>query len=148
MTEPCSTYTHYNYSIKREPFVPLSSPLTSLASDMVAITSGKLLITGGSGYIGAWIVKSAVDHGYSVVAAYIFHHRYLFRVDRLMGRLPLTASELTLMDNSLSIDSLSIMERYPTSSSRRSRRCRLILPTSFSLPERTLTRALPGWCIR
>jgi len=36
---------------------------------MVAITSGKLLITGGSGYIGAWIVKSAVDRGYSVVAA-------------------------------------------------------------------------------
>ncbi|KAF9517342.1 hypothetical protein BS47DRAFT_524015 [Hydnum rufescens UP504] len=36
---------------------------------MVAITSGKLLITGGSGYIGAWIVKRAVDRGYSVVAA-------------------------------------------------------------------------------
>ncbi|KAF9517344.1 hypothetical protein BS47DRAFT_1359638 [Hydnum rufescens UP504] len=36
---------------------------------MVAITSGKLLITGGSGYVGAWIVKSAVDRGYSVVAA-------------------------------------------------------------------------------
>ncbi|KAF9517341.1 hypothetical protein BS47DRAFT_524000 [Hydnum rufescens UP504] len=36
---------------------------------MVAITSGKLLITGGSGYVGAWIVKTAVDRGYSVVAA-------------------------------------------------------------------------------
>ncbi|KAF9517335.1 hypothetical protein BS47DRAFT_1359630 [Hydnum rufescens UP504] len=36
---------------------------------MVAITSGKLLITGGSGYLGAWIVKCAVDRGYSVLAA-------------------------------------------------------------------------------
>jgi hypothetical protein len=44
-------------------------PLVSL--NMVAITSGKLLITGGSGYIGAWIVKRAVDRGYSVVAAYV-----------------------------------------------------------------------------
>ncbi|KAF9517347.1 hypothetical protein BS47DRAFT_1339573 [Hydnum rufescens UP504] len=52
---------------------------------MVAITSGKLLITGGSGYIGAWIVKSAVDRGYSVVAAYVFH-RGLYGVDRLTDR--------------------------------------------------------------
>jgi len=36
---------------------------------MVAITSGKVLVTGGAGYIGAWVIKSAVDRGYSVVAA-------------------------------------------------------------------------------
>jgi FlaA1/EpsC-like NDP-sugar epimerase len=38
-------------------------------SSMVAITSGKILVTGGTGYIGAWIVKRAVDRGYSVIAA-------------------------------------------------------------------------------
>ncbi|KAF9520294.1 hypothetical protein BS47DRAFT_1287152 [Hydnum rufescens UP504] len=36
---------------------------------MTPITSGKLLITGKSGYVGAWIVKCAVDRGYSVIAA-------------------------------------------------------------------------------
>ncbi|KAF9515021.1 hypothetical protein BS47DRAFT_1391946 [Hydnum rufescens UP504] len=36
---------------------------------MVAITSGKILVTGGAGYIGAWVIKSAIDRGYIVVAA-------------------------------------------------------------------------------
>ncbi|KAF9517354.1 hypothetical protein BS47DRAFT_1389885 [Hydnum rufescens UP504] len=49
---------------------------------MVAVTSGKLLITGGSGYIGAWIVKSAVDRGYSVVAAVRTDSQGQFLVNR------------------------------------------------------------------
>lgn len=36
---------------------------------MPAVNSGKVLVTGASGYIGAWIVKYLVEHGFSVVAA-------------------------------------------------------------------------------
>ncbi|KAF9517352.1 hypothetical protein BS47DRAFT_1339614 [Hydnum rufescens UP504] len=49
---------------------------------MVAITSGKLLITGGSGYLGAWIVKRAIDRGYSVVAAVRTDSQGQFLVNR------------------------------------------------------------------
>ncbi|KAF9517336.1 hypothetical protein BS47DRAFT_1483305 [Hydnum rufescens UP504] len=49
---------------------------------MVAITSGTVLITGGSGFIGAWIVKSAVDRGYSVVAAVRTEAQGKFLVNR------------------------------------------------------------------
>ena len=38
---------------------------------MVAISSGKILITGGAGFIGAWVLKSAVDRGFTVVAALV-----------------------------------------------------------------------------
>ncbi|KAI0052208.1 NAD(P)-binding protein [Auriscalpium vulgare] len=36
---------------------------------MPAITSGKVLVTGASGYIGAWLVKYLVKTGFSVVVA-------------------------------------------------------------------------------
>jgi len=36
---------------------------------MVAVTSGKVLITGASGYIGAWNVKYLVELGFTIVAA-------------------------------------------------------------------------------
>ncbi|KAI0041413.1 NAD(P)-binding protein [Auriscalpium vulgare] len=36
---------------------------------MVAITSGKALVTGASGYIGAWVVKYLVEHDFSVLVA-------------------------------------------------------------------------------
>jgi len=36
---------------------------------MVAITSGKVLVTGASGYIGAWVVKYLIERGYTVSVA-------------------------------------------------------------------------------
>ncbi|KAI0037737.1 NAD(P)-binding protein [Auriscalpium vulgare] len=36
---------------------------------MVAITSGKVLVTGASGYIGAWVVKYLVEHNFAVRVA-------------------------------------------------------------------------------
>ncbi|KAI0051054.1 NAD(P)-binding protein, partial [Auriscalpium vulgare] len=36
---------------------------------MPAVHSGVVLVTGGSGFIGAWIIKYLVDNGYAVIAA-------------------------------------------------------------------------------
>ncbi|KAI0061189.1 NAD(P)-binding protein [Artomyces pyxidatus] len=36
---------------------------------MPSVTSGSVLVTGASGYIGAWVVKYLVDQGFSVVVA-------------------------------------------------------------------------------
>ncbi|KAI0042904.1 NAD(P)-binding protein [Auriscalpium vulgare] len=36
---------------------------------MPIVNSGTILVTGGSGYIGAWVIKYLVDDGYNVVAA-------------------------------------------------------------------------------
>ena len=33
---------------------------------MPAITSGKILVTGANGYVGGWVVKSLLEHGFSV----------------------------------------------------------------------------------
>ncbi|KAI0065891.1 hypothetical protein BV25DRAFT_1913319 [Artomyces pyxidatus] len=36
---------------------------------MPSVTSGTVLVTGASGYIGTWIVRYLVAHGFSVVVA-------------------------------------------------------------------------------
>ncbi|KAI0061974.1 D-lactaldehyde dehydrogenase [Artomyces pyxidatus] len=36
---------------------------------MPSITSGTVLVTGASGYIGAWVVRYLVDQGYSIIVA-------------------------------------------------------------------------------
>ncbi|KAI0040575.1 NAD(P)-binding protein [Auriscalpium vulgare] len=36
---------------------------------MPALNSGLVLVTGGTGYVGAWVIKYLVDNGYDVVAA-------------------------------------------------------------------------------
>lgn len=51
---------------------------------MPAVTSGKILVTGGSGYIGAWIVKLLVERNYSVVVA----GRNQSQVDFITNRFP------------------------------------------------------------
>ncbi|KAF9517339.1 hypothetical protein BS47DRAFT_1359633 [Hydnum rufescens UP504] len=57
-------------------------------SHTVAISSGTLLVTGGSSCIGAWVVKRAVDRGYSVVAAVLFSVRIDTQEGFLFNRFP------------------------------------------------------------
>lgn len=52
--------------------------------DMTVVNSGKILVTGASGYIGSWIVKTLVDRGYSVVVAVRSQHH----VDFITKRFP------------------------------------------------------------
>ncbi|KAF9517337.1 hypothetical protein BS47DRAFT_1359632 [Hydnum rufescens UP504] len=59
-------------------------------SHTVAISSGTLLVTGGSSCIGAWVVKRAVDRGYSVVAAVLFSVRIDTQEGFLFNRFPNT----------------------------------------------------------
>lgn len=33
---------------------------------MPAVASGKVLVTGANGYVATWLVKTLLDHGYSV----------------------------------------------------------------------------------
>lgn len=47
--------------------------LEYISPNMPAVTSGTILVTGGTGYIGAWIVKFLVAHGFHVLAAYVLY---------------------------------------------------------------------------
>ena len=33
---------------------------------MPAVTSGKVLVTGANGFVGIWVAKAYLDHGFSV----------------------------------------------------------------------------------
>ncbi|KAI0062404.1 NAD(P)-binding protein [Artomyces pyxidatus] len=49
---------------------------------MPGVTSGTVLVTGGTGYVGAWIVKFLVAHGFHVLAAVRTEKQGEFLVNR------------------------------------------------------------------
>jgi len=58
---------------------------------MPAVTSGKILVTGASGYIGAWIVKYLVEQNYAVLVAL----RTQSQIDFITKRFPSYEGKVT-----------------------------------------------------
>ena len=43
-----------------------SFTITASLLDMPAIATGKVLVTGANGYLGTWLVRTLIEHGYHV----------------------------------------------------------------------------------